>query len=97
MELKTDIILDSDVFNEIDDQFAIAYMVKNQDRLNIKGITIAPFSSIHNKKVKDVSESIDRSYDEAIHTLDLLGANELKNKVYKGSRRFLNDETDIVE
>ena len=97
MELKTDVILDSDVFNEIDDQFAIAYMVKNQDRLNIKGITIAPFSPIHNKKVKDESESIDRSYDEAIHTLDLLGAYELKNKVYKGSRRFLKDEEDIVE
>ena len=97
MELKTDIILDSDVFNEIDDQFAIAYMVKNQDRLNIKGITIAPFSPIHNKKVSNESESIDRSYDEAIHTLDLLGALELKNKVYKGSRRFLKDEEDTIE
>lgn len=97
MDSKIDLILDSDVFNEIDDQFAIAYMVKNQDRLNIKGITIAPFSPIHNKKVSNVSESIDRSYDEAIHTLELLGAYELKNKVYKGSRRFLNDEKDFVE
>ena len=95
--MKIDMILDSDVFNEVDDQFAISYMVKNQDRLNIIGITIAPFSPIHNKRVSDVSSSIDKSYDEAIKVLDFLKEDKLKTKVFKGSRRFLNNEEDCVD
>lgn len=36
---KMDIIFDSDTNNELDDQYAIAYMLMNQDRFNILAIT----------------------------------------------------------
>lgn len=36
---RTDIILDTDANNELDDQHAIAYMLLNQDTFNIIGIT----------------------------------------------------------
>ena len=39
----TDVILDTDAFNEIDDQFAIAYMLRSKEKLNVKGICAAPF------------------------------------------------------
>ena len=42
---KVDVILDTDAYNEIDDLFAIAYMILSQERMNIKGILAAPFYS----------------------------------------------------
>ena len=33
---KIDVVLDTDAFNEIDDQYAIAYMLKSMDKLNVK-------------------------------------------------------------
>ena len=33
-----DAVLDTDTYNEIDDQFALAYMIRSEDRIHIKGI-----------------------------------------------------------
>ena len=41
---KVNVILDTDTYNECDDQFALAYLLKNQDKFNIEAITVAPFS-----------------------------------------------------
>ena len=38
-----DAVLDTDAYNEIDDQFAIAYLLKNQDRIRIRGFCATPF------------------------------------------------------
>ena len=38
------VILDTDTYNECDDQFALAYMLKNQDIFNVEAITVAPYS-----------------------------------------------------
>ena len=40
---KIDVVLDTDTYNEIDDQFALSYMVKSDDKLNVKAIYAAPF------------------------------------------------------
>lgn len=44
---KIDIIFDTDVYNEVDDQFAICYMLANDDLFNVKAITIAPYNVEH--------------------------------------------------
>ena len=41
---KINVILDTDTYNECDDQFALAYMLKNQDIFNVEAITVAPYS-----------------------------------------------------
>ena len=41
---RINVILDTDTYNECDDEFALAYMIKSQDLFNINAITIAPFS-----------------------------------------------------
>ena len=43
---KINVILDTDTdtYNEYDDQFALAYMLKNQDIFNVEAITVAPYS-----------------------------------------------------
>ena len=42
-EGKIDVVLDTDTYNEIDDQFALAYLIKSADKLNLKAISAAPF------------------------------------------------------
>ena len=45
---KVDVVLDTDAYNEIDDQFAIAYMLKSKEKLNTKAIYAAPFFNTNN-------------------------------------------------
>ncbi|MBR6916962.1 MAG: nucleoside hydrolase [Clostridia bacterium] len=86
---KIDVILDTDAYNEIDDQFAISYMLTYRDRLNILGITAAPFL---NEKASSPGDGMDKSYDEILKLLDLARAEDLKDKVYKGSREYIKNE-----
>ena len=37
-----DVVLDTDTFNEIDDQFALAYLLRSKEKLNTKAIYAAP-------------------------------------------------------
>ena len=40
-----DCVLDTDAYNEVDDQYAISYLLKSHDRVNVKAIYAAPFSN----------------------------------------------------
>ena len=46
-EGKVDVVIDTDAFNEIDDQFAIAYLIRSVEKLNTRSVYAAPF---HNSK-----------------------------------------------
>ena len=93
-EGKIDMVLDTDAYNEIDDQFAISYMLCNGQKFNVKGICAAPF---FNSKSTSPEDGMERSYDEIIKLLTLAGREEWKNIVYKGSRDYLENETTPVE
>lgn len=93
---KTNIILDTDIYNEIDDQYALAYLLANDDKLNIQAITIAPFQVKHQKI--SVEEGQNLSYAEGLKVLKLF------NKTYplfKGSCDFMDngyeEKTDAVQ
>ena len=92
------IILDTDTYNEADDLFALAYLLKNRDLFDIKAITIAPFK--HSGYSKTVSDSIDDSYDETVKIFDYLNISD-KSIIYKGSRDYLingyNENNDAVK
>ena len=85
---KYNVILDTDTNNEVDDQFALAYLLKSKDIFNIDAITIAPFRT--EKWQETVSDSIDESYNEACKIFDLLGLKD-KSIIYKGSRDYLKN------
>ncbi len=93
-EGKIDVILDTDAYNEIDDQFAISYMLKSTDKFNVKGICAAPF---HNDKSESYADGMNRSYDEIIKLLGLMGMDDFKKEVYHGSKKYLPDEKTPVE
>ena len=90
----TDVILDTDAFNEIDDQFAIAYMIKSSEKLNVKGICAAPFFNSNSDSPKD---GMEKSYDEIKKLLNLMDKGDRIQNVFKGSDRYLTDEKTPVE
>ena len=93
-EGKIDIILDTDTYNEIDDQFAIAYMLRHEEKFNVKGICAAPF---FNGKSVSAEDGMEKSYDEIHKVLTLMERENLKSVVFKGSREYHKDENTPVE
>ena len=91
---KIDVILDTDTFNEIDDQYAVAYMLRSDDKLNTKAIYAAPFFNIHSTSPED---GMERSYDEILKIVSLCGRDDLKPNIFKGSRDYLPNETTPVD
>ena len=62
MNIEVDIdnvILDTDSYNECDDQFALSYLIKSQNL-----ITVAPYS--HTTRVQKVSDGQELSYNEIL-------------------------------
>lgn len=90
---KIDVVLDTDAYNEIDDQYAIAYLLNSEDKLNVKAIYAAPFFNENSKSPKD---GMERSYDEIIKLINFMNRSELTGIVYKGADRYLPDEKTPV-
>ncbi len=89
-----DVVLDTDTFNEIDDQFALSYLLKNENELHLQAIYAAPF---FNKRVSSAKEGMERSYQEIYKVLELNNREDLNSKVYKGSGNFLKNEKTPVD
>ena len=85
---KKNVILDTDTYNEADDQFALSYLLKSQDIFNIEAITIAPYS--HIKYNATVKEGQKLSYDEVLKICKFLKFNTT-NKVFKGSTDYIQN------
>jgi len=94
---KINVILDTDTFNECDDQFALAYMIKSQNIFNIEAITVAPFS--HKGRKETIISGLDKSYQEIIKICNWLNF-DTTNKVFKGSKDYVcngyNEDNDAV-
>lgn len=87
---KIKVILDTDTYNETDDQFALAYLLKSQDRFNIEAITIAPYQ--HDNDLA-IEEGIEKSYQEVLKICQWLKFNT-ENKVFKGSTDYIQEGYD---
>lgn len=88
--MKWDIVVDTDTFNEVDDQFALAYLLASD--CNIRAIYAAPFL---NTTVQTPAEGMERSYNEISKILSLTG--RLDVPAYKGSSTYLPSDTEYVE
>ena len=88
-----DVVLDTDAFNEVDDQFALAYLLRSGDKANLRAIYAAPFT---NQKAASPAEGMEKSYQEIGHILALCGREDLLTAVYRGSPSYLPDESTPV-
>lgn len=92
-----DVVLDTDAYNEIDDQFAIAYLLKAGDRARVRALYAAPFYAPFNPHSASAKEGMTLSYQEILKLCDLAGFPQMKACVLHGSERFLSDEQTPVD
>ena len=94
-----DVVLDTDTYNEIDDQYALAYLIRSSERIHVKAITAAPFyrdPAVGVCRSSDPADGMEKSYQEILRVLDLMGESELRSVVYRGSKAYLPSETEPV-
>ena len=90
---KIRVLLDTDTYNEVDDQFAVVHALLSPDRISLEAICAAPF---HNNRSEGPADGMEKSYDEIIRLLERLGIGE-RDRVYRGSDRYLPSRTEAVD
>lgn len=92
---KINVILDTDISNEVDDQFALAYLIKSLGNINLQAITIAPFKNSGYAPAKTLDEGTNLSFNTACKVLDMLNASEFKNIMYKGATKYTFESKEL--
>ena len=86
---SVDVVLDTDAYNEIDDQFAIAYAL-SAEKMNLRAIYAAPFFNSHSAGPAD---GMEKSYQEILKLLKLSHAEQ---PAFRGAENYLSNETEAV-
>ncbi len=84
---KVRTVLDTDTYNEIDDQFAVAYALRSTDHLSVEAIYAAPFL---NSRSSGPADGMDKSYAEIVRLLERLDIS-IEQFAFKGSEGFLQN------
>jgi purine nucleosidase len=77
-------VLDTDTYNEIDDQFALVYALLSEE-LQVKAVYAAPF---HNERSTSPADGMEKSYREIRRILDRLDL-AAAPPVFRGAKQFL--------
>ena len=86
-------VLDTDTFNEVDDQFTLAYALLASEVIDLRAVVAAPFS---NFRAATPGEGMQKSYDEIRRILDILGRSP-ENFAWHGSENYLPDRDTPVD
>lgn len=89
-----DAVLDTDTYNEIDDQFALSYMLKSTERIRVKAVYAAPFFNSNSVSPED---GMRKSFEEIKVILALAGREDLISSAFEGSTHYLIDEKTPVD
>ncbi|MBE6935944.1 MAG: nucleoside hydrolase [Ruminococcaceae bacterium] len=88
-----DMVLDTDTYNEVDDQFALAYALLSPERLNVEAVYAAPF---FNDRSNGPEQGMERSYDEILRLLEKLHHSS-ENFAFRGSPRYMDAAKTPIE
>ena len=86
---RVGIVIDTDAYNEVDDQFAIAYALLASERLNVEAIYAAPFT---NARAETPAAGMEQSYAEIqrlLDVLDLPAGRFDRKQAYRGAKTYL--------
>ena len=86
------VILDTDTFNEIDDQYALAYAMLSPERVKLLAVTAAPFS---NSRAATPAQGMEQSFAEARRIRDFVDAGSAV-PIYRGSTSYLPSKSTPV-
>jgi len=78
------VVLDTDTYNEVDDQFALAHLLLSPDELEIEAVYAAPF---FNDRSNSPADGMEKSYDEIARLIDLVGGP--RPPIFRGSTSYL--------
>jgi len=84
---KIRMVLDTDTYNEVDDQFALAYAYLSNEKLQLEAVYAAPFK---NNRSKSPGDGMEKSYLEIQKLLKMLGKSP-EGFVFRGSDRYLEN------
>jgi len=79
------IVLDTDTYNEIDDQFALVYALLSPERIELEAVYAAPF---HNNRSSSAGHGMELSHEEILRVLTRMGRSP-EGFVFKGSREWM--------
>lgn len=79
-------VLDTDTFNEIDDQFAVVYSLISPE-VDVRAVYAAPF---HNSRSSGPGDGMEKSYEEILRLLSRLDKSP-DDFAFKGSTHYLTD------
>lgn len=78
-------VLDTDTYNEIDDQFALVYALLSKESFKVEAVYAAPFS---NSRSDNPTKGMELSYEEILRIMDKM---KIKHEgfAFKGSKQYL--------
>ncbi|MDR0721131.1 MAG: nucleoside hydrolase [Treponema sp.] len=107
---KLRVVIDTDAYNEVDDQFAIAWALSSPERMGVEAVYAAPYNNAFFFRGRDLTEEqkrlahyaadpaegMEQSYHEIIKLFKLLKM-ESAGKVFRGSRYYIGKAGKAVE
>lgn len=90
---KVHMVLDTDTYNEVDDQFAVVYALLSSEKLTVDALYAAPF---FNRNSSGPADGMERSYREILTLLERIDVSPA-GLVFRGSDRYLPDWEHPVE
>jgi len=104
-----DVVLDTDAYNEVDDQFAIVYALRSEPRIRLLSVYAAPFvnacETLRETKIastgaqprsKAAGEGMELSYGELTRLMGMM-SRSAEGFAFRGADRFLRSESDCVD
>jgi len=86
-EGKVRMVFDTDTYNEVDDQFALAYALLSEDRIKVEAVYAAPY---FNDRSTGPADGMEKSYQEIVRLLKMLNKSPDKF-AFRGSTDYLKD------
>lgn len=90
---KVRAVLDTDTYNEVDDQFALAYAVLSPEKIDLLAVYAAPFK---NNRSESPADGMEKSYQEILRLLKFMGKSS-DNFAFRGSDRYLENASRPVK
>ncbi len=90
---RSRIVLDTDTYNEIDDQFAVVYAMLAREQLDVAAITAAPF---YNNRSTGPGDGMTKSHEEILRVLERLDILP-DGLVFRGATQFMAAADQPVE
>lgn len=89
---KVRMILDTDTYNEVDDQFALSYAFLSKEKVHLEAVYAAPF---HNARSNSPGDGMEKSYQEIKKLLKMLGGSP-DGFAFRGSDHYLKDVSQPI-